>query len=568
MGILIIFILFFAGCSQSGKTSFNEEQGKKTWTVLVYMNGSNLEMTSAAATKDLREMIYSGSADNVNVIVETGGSKYWHNYYVDENKSQRWYVNKFSMDEVYSQDLKNMAKADTLSEFLIWGIENYPAEKYAAILWNHGGGAIAGFGLDENTPGDTLILKELKDAFEVTAKETDEAFDLVAFDACLMSNIETAYILSPYCKYMAASEGLLSETGYAYDVFIEKVKQNPNKNGDYFGKILIDSYISQANKANAVESALCVLDLSHVKDVVDEFDKSIGSVDVSAHFDDFINAAYESGAAGRLVSSAEQANMVDIKEFVKNTTDSDLSAQLNKLIVYKAETANNKEDLSGVSLYFPYSNIENASLEFKVYNLIGFSDEYSKLLKEYISLLDKNVSAASRNIVGNKSGITDVKALLFGNCLIGSQIGGEMFIHYVGENSAYDQNAENSNSAMYMINSMPITVYKKAENDTLLYTTAIIDGQYCELTLEDSNDILKIKEAIAIEKNKNNSIVPLKTFIPKDDDSIRFVTLVYEDGKVVEKESDEITYKENIKITKKQIKQNEIKIFVKGLELK
>jgi hypothetical protein len=383
-----------------------------------------------------------------------------------------------------------------------------------------------------------------------------------------MSNIETAYILSPYCKYMAASEGLLSEMGYAYDVFIKNMKQNPNKDGDYFGKILIDSYISQANKANAVESALCVLDLSYVTDVVNEFDKSIGSVDVSTHFDDFINAAYESGAAGRLVSSAEQANMVDIKEFIKNTTNSDLSAQLNKLIVYKAETANNKEELSGVSLYFPYSNIQNAALEFKIYDLIGFSEEYSKLLKEYIDLLYKNVSVTSRDTEINKSNITNIKSLLAGSCLIGSEIGGQMCIHYVCENAAYDQNTAENNMQMYLVDSVPITVYKKTDSDALLYTTAIIDGQYCELTLEKSNGILKIKEAIAIEKNKNKSIVPLKTFTPENNDSIRFVTLVYENGKIVEKESDEIKDKADIKITKKQIGQNEIKIFLKGLELK
>jgi hypothetical protein len=170
--IAIIFILILPGCANNTTKSQNE-----TWTVLVYMNGSNLEMTSGAATNDLREMLYSGSNSDVNVIVQTGGSEYWHNYYVDSNRSQRWYVQKFKMDELYNGELENMAQADTLSDFLIWGINNYKADHYAVILWNHGGGAIAGFGLDENTKGDTLILSELKDAFYTTKKETGVTFD-------------------------------------------------------------------------------------------------------------------------------------------------------------------------------------------------------------------------------------------------------------------------------------------------------------------------------------------------------------------------------------------------------
>ncbi|NMC55605.1 MAG: hypothetical protein GYA50_00025, partial [Eubacteriaceae bacterium] len=246
----IFFIIILPGCTQTNTKSQNQ-----TWTILVYMNGSNLEMTSAAATNDLREMLYSGSNDNVNVIVQTGGSLYWHNYYVDEDRSQRWYVGRFKMDELYNGELKNMAQADTLSDFLIWGINNYKADHYAVILWNHGGGAIAGFGLDETTNGDTLILSEMKNAFDKTKKDTGITFDLVAFDACLMSNIETAYVLSPYSKYMAASEGLISEMGYAYDVFLNDAKNNTDKDGQFMGKSLIDSYIYEADRKGSVASS-------------------------------------------------------------------------------------------------------------------------------------------------------------------------------------------------------------------------------------------------------------------------------------------------------------------------
>lgn len=568
ISLLIIVTLFSAGCTALSQTPTKETQNKKAWTVLVYMNGSNLEMTSSAATNDLREMLYSGSGNDVNVVVQTGGSQYWHNYYVDADRSQRWYVKKFRMDEVDSQELQNMAKADTLSDFLIWGVENYPAQKYAVVLWNHGGGAIAGFGLDENAQGDTLILKELKDAFASAQKETKETFSLVAFDACLMSNIETAYILSPYCDYMAASEGLLSEKGYAYDVFIDKIKENPAEDGAYYGKVLIDSYIEQANKTNTVESSLSVLDLSYVGDVVSEFNKSISSVDVINYFDDFANAAYNSSAAGRLVSSAEQANMVDIQDFVENISNTNLSSQLNNLVVYKVQTANSQEDLSGVSLYFPYSNIQNVPLEFNIYSTIGFSKVYTQLLKNYIDLLDENIADTSYDMVNTKNIVSNIKSLVDTSCLLSCEIEGKTVVYYVCEYSANDQNTKNAHPFLYMADETPITVYQKEKSENLLYTTAIINGQYCELTIQENNTSLSIKEAIAIERNKNKSIVPLKTFTPKANDSVSFVTLVYEDNKFVEKISKEMTISEDSQITKVQIEKNKTKMFLKGLEIK
>jgi len=34
----------------------------------------------------------------------------------------------------------NSGSLDALIDFIKWGIKNYPAERYALILWNHGGG--------------------------------------------------------------------------------------------------------------------------------------------------------------------------------------------------------------------------------------------------------------------------------------------------------------------------------------------------------------------------------------------------------------------------------------------
>lgn len=44
-----------------------------------------------------------------------------------------------------------MGQPSTLSDFINWGVSEFPARKYAIILWDHGS-SINGFGKDLNSP--------------------------------------------------------------------------------------------------------------------------------------------------------------------------------------------------------------------------------------------------------------------------------------------------------------------------------------------------------------------------------------------------------------------------------
>ena len=46
-------------------------------TVMVYLNGSDLESEYGEATYDIAEMVASGVGKNVNVIVQTMGTRQW-----------------------------------------------------------------------------------------------------------------------------------------------------------------------------------------------------------------------------------------------------------------------------------------------------------------------------------------------------------------------------------------------------------------------------------------------------------------------------------------------------------
>lgn len=152
-----------------------EHMGKKgTWTVFVYLCGSNLESSKGYASGDMEEMIESSANDDIQFVVETGGSSKWFND-VSADKNQRYVIKNGKANLVKEIDAANMGDSKTLADFLNWGVENYPAYNMGLVMWDHGGGCIYGACSDETADGDQLYLKEIDAAlYDVYDNMTDK----------------------------------------------------------------------------------------------------------------------------------------------------------------------------------------------------------------------------------------------------------------------------------------------------------------------------------------------------------------------------------------------------------
>lgn len=168
--------------------------GQDTVTVLVYMNGSDLETDDAAATDDLSEMVAAGSSDKVNVLVETLGTRSWNGKYnISSKTAQRHKLNGKGL-QLLQDNLGNVncGDADALSDFIKWGVKNYPADRYILMFWDHGGGPVYGFGYDDRTESeDSLTLAEIQQALH----DSGTVFDFIGMDCCIMSSIEVCCAL-------------------------------------------------------------------------------------------------------------------------------------------------------------------------------------------------------------------------------------------------------------------------------------------------------------------------------------------------------------------------------------
>ena len=235
---------------------------------MIYMNGSDLESEFGAATDDLVEMLESGlDSRNANVLILTGGAKRWMNDAIPEYEVVLWQLVDGWLHEIKPMGKVNMGDPDTLSHFISFSIDNYPAEKYGLIMWDHGGGSIAGFGHDEKFNDASLTLLDMQKAFEEAGLRQNK-LEFLGFDACLMATVEMAVLASDYARVLIASEDLEPGDGWDYG-FLNALNQNPRMDGFQLGEIIVDTFMDFYGYDSDEILSLSVVDLSCVHPVMD-----------------------------------------------------------------------------------------------------------------------------------------------------------------------------------------------------------------------------------------------------------------------------------------------------------
>ena len=257
-----------------------KETTPDSWTIMVYMCGSDLESGSYHfASADIREMLsVSGQPDDVNVIIETGGSRSWNYSGIDRNALSRYHLEnkKLVLDEKLSN--ASMGSQSTFESFLNWGLKNYPADKTGVILWNHGG-ALDGCCYDENYNYDGLTNSESFNAFKNAFKQNNiKQLEFVGYDACLMQVQDVAEFNSHYFKYMVGSEEAEDGYGWAYSEWLDDVYYG--KDTRTILKATCDSFV--ASCGNDSDQCLSYLDLSKMSNYHAKFEEMAAAIKSTA----------------------------------------------------------------------------------------------------------------------------------------------------------------------------------------------------------------------------------------------------------------------------------------------
>ena len=359
--LVVILCACMTGCPDSGGES---------WSVFIYMCGTGLESDSGFATQNLYELLDVAKTDNIHFIIQTGGTSDWQNDYVSPEHLQRWALEDHSLVLIDEQPLASMGDAQTLGSFLSWGVQNYPADKYMAVFWNHGGGSASGIEYDELFGNDSLSLSEINAGLSAP----NVTFELLGFDTCLMASLENAAAVAPYAHYMVASEEIEPGGGWDYTEWPQYLIDNPDKSGLEVGAAICDSYYAKCKESGEEAMAtLSVIDLSMASDLVGKFDAVAGELtgvteDISA-LQTLIQGSWRAENYGGNNDYEGYTNMVDLGDLVINTKDvlpgtSDaLLDALNSAVKYNVK-GDSRSEASGLSVYFPLKSNSNEFTEY------------------------------------------------------------------------------------------------------------------------------------------------------------------------------------------------------------
>lgn len=429
--VLIVLIMTFTACSsKKGDTSDDAQADKEgvsvdigndradtkdieydnEWVIYWYLCGSDLESNGGAATNDLAEMLDVQLPENVKVVIQTGGSSFWHNDFVNPDTLGRYLYDSEGLKLIEELPSASMGDAQTLKDFLAFGKKNYPARHTAVVLWNHGGGSVTGASFDELYNFDSLTLVEMNQVFSEVFGENPQnpPVDIIGFDTCLMATVDTANAFSNISKYLVASQELEPGNGWLYSGWIGKIAANPSIEPLNLAKVICDTFVEGCKLVGTEDNiTLSVTDLSKVSALIaayDDFGKEALAAAVEnpaffAHFSQIANSVENYGGNTR-----EQGftNMTDLgslaiksSDMLPNTTKAVIDA-LNDCIVYKVNGMYRPES-QGLSCYYSYNGdvddfVEYISVgaadSFKYLYAYGLTGELSEDGMEYIAQMN------------------------------------------------------------------------------------------------------------------------------------------------------------------------------------
>ena len=355
-----------------------------TVTVMAYMDGSDLEVNDGSATADINEMLYADMGPNVNLILCVGGATEWQNSVVNPKTNEYYSVIGGQLVKVRDAGLKDMTRGETLTEFIAYCRDNYPADRYGLVMWNHGGGAVYGFGVDDRFPFHMMSVSELGEAVAAGGVH----FDFIAFDACMMATAEMAAALAESADYMIASEEMAPGCGLYYTDWLTKLSRNPDMATALLGRDMIDGFMEKALEIDPHD----ILTMS-LTDLQIFTRKTLPALwDFARATGEYIDqGSYAAVARARNFArsyGSEEYDQIDLSDFasrIELPASQALQADIGDCVLYNRATRN-MEGSFGLAFYFPYILTDRVSDMIANYRALSFDESYVSLIASYASL--------------------------------------------------------------------------------------------------------------------------------------------------------------------------------------
>ncbi|MBR4905979.1 MAG: hypothetical protein IKZ44_03915 [Clostridia bacterium] len=378
-----------------------KNDGTDTVTVLVLMNGSDLESEYGEASDDLAEMVRAKKSDRVNILLETVGTKKWDKRFgISSRRSERYRVTESGL-KLLDGTLPQLDTTipSTLSDFIRWGAETCPADRYILLLWDHGGGPVYGFGYDEFQPYTaTLTIDEMQTALS----DGGVYFDMIGMDCCLMSSLEVCCALYDYCDYTLLSEDFEPGCGWSHEGWLSALANDPAIDTEALAKVAIDDSIRYAERRADEDDGmtLALIDESYLTLLYPawvEFAYANEETLLSRNYSQLrestgrvhprilrpISEWFTEGDA--TLDDYYITDMLSLSANIVSTQSDALSAALKQAIAYYGATSG-ETTLSGLSVTLPYGDRAFYDELRRVFINAGIDETYVDWLKKFVSV--------------------------------------------------------------------------------------------------------------------------------------------------------------------------------------
>ena len=354
-------------------------------TIMVYMSGSNLETDNGIATADLESIVPSSvDLNTTNVVVYTGGTQMWHNNYASSTENSILKLTSDGFVKVQSDAQVNMGDASTFQTFLNYAYQNYKADRYDLIIYDHGLGALGS--IVDDFKEDYLFLNEMKEALSNSPFNKDNKLETVLFRTCLNATSEVASVYKDYAKYMIASE----EVTYgnpSSNVFSFINSVNITDNGDVYGTKFINGYKDYIKTLGTIDSTYSVIDLTKMDELESEVNDFFSSINLDNNYNEISKLRanlHQYALDSTNDGSYDTVDLYSLVDGLKSLSPKKANKLLKTIKSTVKYNWTNNEFSNGLSIYFPYNGDQRmVSLHFNVFDGIDFSKNYYSFIKKF-----------------------------------------------------------------------------------------------------------------------------------------------------------------------------------------
>ena len=367
--------------------------GKGTTTLLVYMCGTDLQ---DAGCEDIVEMAEVEAGDAINVVVLAGGAKEWDLEDLKGGSRTLAVIRDGYFEQLDDWGHKSMGRKDSLEEFLVYGLKEYPADRTVVVLWDHGAGSEGGVCFDETEDDDGLTVVEINEVLDSLRQSVpDYHINIFGCDACMMGAYEMAAMLSHHnIDYYVASEELEPGTGWYYTGWLKALKDDPSMTDEALCKSIVGSYMDAGLENDPDDyltlSAVKLSEVSALESTMEQFASVMSGQVQGGNLSEVRRGRSRMYTFGSFADGSwdmvDLGAVLDAYSRFDSATASEAKRCLSRSVIVNRQT-NNLGACCGMSILLPQDTTESFDEYREGFNLSDVIPNWVSFVNGYVSAL-------------------------------------------------------------------------------------------------------------------------------------------------------------------------------------